>query len=744
MTATLWHLTDDAARTPPRPVPGELVTIRIGSWPAAIDDVRVEVTVARGDELAREERAAKLVVGAGQNRYWEAELGRFARGDRVTYTVTGDHDGHSLRAGKWTFTVGTRAQVALIWHHHQPCYQDLGAGSVPGALQMPWVRLHALRDYLGMALRVRAIPGVEVVFNLTPSLLAQLGAYDDGATDRALDLTLTPAEKLGDRERDEIVRTFFDADWHRQIFVHPRFRELFDARASGRPLTIPELRDLQMWFNLAWCCHELRTGEVALPGGQTATVARFVAKGRDFTVDDIEAMIAEQRKVLHAIVPLYRELAAEGRGELTTTPFYHPILPILVEPATATVDRDGAVVPPNLTFGDDAEAHVIRAVGAHARSFGASPAGMWPAEGAVSEAMLPLIARHGVRWIATDQAVLARSGRWGYEADRPAVRHAVYRAEHGDARVAVFFRDTQLSDAIGFWLHRRDTEIAAADLVDALVDRARRLPPEGDYVLTIALDGENAWGGYVDDGRPFLESLYRRLAATPELETTTCSGFLAEHPLEGLPRVHDLATASWIDEAGSRPGADLGTWIGESDENEAWAAVAEARRALAAAGGLRGLARECLLAAEGSDWFWWFGADQDSGRDYEFERLFRQHVQRAYELGGLSAPVSLARAAGPPIAVWTYTRKLARLRRDHRLLVRTNCPGTLTWSVDDGKQVRTPLAPTGGVLAGSRRFELALGPFPTGERVRFRFRCNDQECHCVRGCVPEEQSVELA
>ncbi|KAB2892418.1 MAG: hypothetical protein F9K40_18540, partial [Kofleriaceae bacterium] len=389
------------------------------------------------------------------------------------------------------------------------------------------------------------------------------------ATDRALDLTLTPAERLGDGERDELVRTFFDADWHRQIFVHSRYRELFDARETGRVLHVQELRDLQMWFNLAWCCHELRTGEVALPGGDTASVARFVAKGRDFTVDDIAAMVAEQRKVLRAIVPLYRELAEAGRVELTTTPYYHPILPILVEPERATVDRDGAVTPMGLSFGDDAEAHVARAVRAHAAWFGRPPVGLWPAEGAVSDAMLPLLARHGVRWIATDQGVLARSGRWGYEAARPPVRHAVYRAEHGDARVAIFFRDTQLSDAIGFWLHRRDPEMAAADLVDAMVDRARSLPAEGDYVLTIALDGENAWGGYVDDGRPFLEALYRRLAASPELETTTCARFLAEHPVDELPRVHALATASWIDEAGSRPGADLGTWIGEHDENAA-------------------------------------------------------------------------------------------------------------------------------------------------------------------------------
>lgn len=741
--ASLWHLTEDAARIPVRPIPDELVKVRIGSWPAEVASVRVERTIERGATTETALLPVRPVGSAGANRYWEVELGRFERGDRVRYSAVGDHDGREVRSPAWTFTVGARAKVMLLWHHHQPCYRDFGAGAAAGALQMPWVRLHALRDYLGMALRVVAVPGVEVVFNLTPSLVAQLAAYDDDLTDRALELTLTPAEALRDRDRDELLRTFFDADWHRQIFIHPRYHELFEARQKGRALDPPELRDLQMWFNLAWCCHELRTGEVELPGGETASVARFVAKGRDFTVDDITAMVAEQRKVLRAIVPLYRSLAAARRVELTTTPFYHPILPILIEPATATIDRHGATVPQGLSFEDDADIQVARAIAAHARWFGVTPGGMWPAEGAVSEAMLPILARHGVRWIATDQAVLARSGKWGYEVARPAVRHAVYRAEQGHARVAVFFRDTALSDAIGFSLHRREPEAAADELFDALVERARGLPADGDFVLTLALDGENAWGGYRDDGRPFLEALYRRLASSTELETTTGARFLAEHAVEGLPRVHELATASWIDEAGSRSGADLGTWIGEPEENAAWTLVADARRALATAGALRGTAYEALLAAEGSDWFWWFGDDQDSGRDDEFDGLFRGHVARAYQLAGRKVPDALGRGLAPPAAVWTFTRKLASIPRDRTLVIRTNCPGTVTWRLDGGEATRTLLRPTGGVLAGARRQQAAIGPFPAGRAVHFRFRCDPTECRCANGCIPDEQIVAI-
>lgn len=741
-TASLWHLTDDAARMPARPISGEHVTIRVGSWPATVDDLAIELTVARGTGVTDQRRALRLVATNGPNRYWETELGTFLRGDRVTYVVTSNQDGHSLRSREWSFTVGVRAQVALLWHLHQPCYQDLGA-SAAGAFQMPWVRLHALRDYLGMALRVRAVPGVEVIFNLTPSLVSQLAAYVDGATDRALELTVKPAEQLDDRDREELLRTFFDADWHRQVFIHPRYRELFDARRAGRELTTQELRDLQMWFNLAWCCHELRTGDVSLPGGQSASMVRFIEKGRDFTHEDISAMVVEQHKVLRAIVPLYRELAAAGRVELTTTPYYHPILPILLDPERAVIDREHAVVPANLTFGDDAEVQVARAVAAHRHWFGAGASGMWPAEGAVSEAMLPLVARHGVNWIATDQRVLARSGEWGYRADRPEVRHAVYRAEHGGAAVAVFFRDTELSDAIGFRLHRRDPDAAAAELVSALTERARGLPAEGDHVLTIALDGENAWGAYRDDGRPFLEALYQGLSDSVELETTTGARFLAEHPVAGLPRVHALATASWIDEQGSREGADLGTWIGEADENAAWSLVVAARQALVLHGSLGGSAYATLLAAEGSDWFWWLGEDQDSGRDHEFDRLFRLHLTRAYELAGMRAPPGLAAVAGPPIALWTFTRKLRRIARDQRLVVRTNCRGVLTWRLGEGEAASTNLVPSGGVLAGSRRYQAALGPFANGRNLRFEFRCDDDNCHCTGGCMSGEQMIEI-
>jgi len=292
-------------------------------------------------------------------------------------------------------------------------------------------------------------------------------------------------------------------------------------------------------------------------------------------------------------------------------------------------------------------------------------------------------------------------------------------------------------------LHRRDPEHAAAELVDALIDRARALPADGAFVLTIALDGENAWGAYRDDGRPFLEALYRRLANSTELGTTTGARFIAEHSVADLPRVHQLATASWIDELGSRGGADLGTWIGEPEENAAWAMVAGARRALVARGALHGTAYEALLAAEASDWFWWLGDDQDSGRDDEFDRLFRRHVARAYQLAGARAPDELARGLAEPATVWTFTRKVAALPRARLLAIRTNCAGSVTWSLDGGVATRVSLRPTGGVLAGARRFQVVLGPFPAERLLRFHFRCAREECHCAGGCIPEEQTITI-
>ena len=586
----LWHLTPDATRDPPRVSPGDPVRLRIGTWPIEPGQwVRVAYQVVALDGSRSDgEVAASWRLNDGPNSYWEALLGPFTDGHRVTYHVLGGVGETEVVGPTASFLVGPKLSLALLWHQHQPVYKDTLAREPRGSYLHPWVRLHALRDYYSMARIAGEHEGIHLTVNLSGSLLWQLRDYlEGGATDRALELTRKPAEALTAAERQYVLTQFFDAHWHNQIAVHRRYRELFVKRRDRRRFSTDDLRDLQMWFNLAWFGKEFREGEVELATGETASVRDLVAKGRGFTARDIEAMIAEQFKILRAVIPLHRALQNEGRIEVATTPFAHPILPLIVDTDDATIDRPGTSYPTRFHHPDDADAQVALAVRLYRDGFGKSPEGMWPAEGAVSASTVPLYARNGVRWIASDEGVLARSGRWGYDVRDPQVLCRPYRVSETGESLSVFFRETRLSNAIGFDYHGYgDYRKAAEDFVGEIKERyARKLSNDEDYVLTVILDGENAWGSYRDDGRPFLEALYHLLAKDSEIRTVTFREYLegnavrglSAHPMEQHRALHELFTGSWIDEAGSTPGVDLGTWIGEDEENRAWELLGRAR-----------------------------------------------------------------------------------------------------------------------------------------------------------------------
>lgn len=753
----VWHATPDAPPPPPRVIPGEHVAIPIGTWPIEPRQaVSVSCRTEGADATVVEHIVdAKWQQNQGPNSYWRADLGPFRTGDHVTYVVEARSPNGSVHGPTRSFRVGPRLYLAILWHQHQPIYKDT-THAPKGSYRQPWLRLHAIRDYYAMAALVADHPDVHLTINLTPSLLWQIEDYlERGATDRALDLTVTPAERLKANAREAIQTEFFDADWHNQIFPHARYAELFQQRQEGRAFSAQDLRDLQMWFNLAWFGQELRHGSITLATGEIASVSRFVEQARGFTVADVQAMVAEQFKVMRAIVPVHRQLQTRGQIEVSTTPFFHPILPLLVDTDAATIDRPGAAHPHRFAHPEDAEAQVRSAVDLFSKQFGHPPDGMWPAEGAVSQSVIPLFARHGVQWIATDKGVLARSGRWGYDVNNPDVLCQPYRAEGGEHRVAVFFRDSQLSDEIGFHYHQYpDPRRAAEDFLGQIRNRfARRVSGSEDRLLTIILDGENAWSAYRDDARPFLHALYGLLERDAEIETVTFSEYLhgnagrglASHAAADQTRVHDLFTGSWIDENGSAPGVDLGTWIGEEEENRGWERLGDARDAVDRAGATPDAAPaafEALHIAEGSDWFWWFGADQDSGNDDEFDDLFRTHLRNVYRGLGRQAPKNLADHIVPHAVLWTFARPVDRIQPGDRLTIRTNCPGVLTWRINDEPPQVSPLRPAGGVMAGVQRHHVTLGPFPERvQDVHFRFRCTHRGCDGRQACC---RSAEYA
>lgn len=752
----VWHLTPDAPREPSRVTPGFPVHLRVGTWPVEPgQEVTVEFSVtAWAGGTAGGRVQAQWVENLGENSYWTATFGPFSDGDRVRYRVVGSVRGETAVSEWASLTVRPAIHLALLWHHHQPLYRDLAAPP-EGAYRFPWVRLHALRDYYGMAALVAQYPEVHLTINFSPVLLWQLEDYvERGRSDCALLLTRKPTSRLSVAERHEMLETFFDAHWHHQIYPHPRYRALLEQRVHGRRFSDRDLTDLKMWFNLAWFAHEFRTGGVTLPDGTTASVRPLVEKGEGFTQRDIEVLIEEQDKILRSIVPLHRQLQERGQIEVSVTPFYHPILPLLLDTDRATLDRPGATRPARFTSPEDAEAHVAMAVAFYRERFGREPRGMWPAEGAVAEAIVPLFVRHGIGWIGTDEGVLARSGRYGYRVEDPNVLCQPYQAVNpgGEGGVTVLFRHRELSDAIGFHYQGvPDPERAAQSFIAGVKDLARGLGGERDSLVSIILDGENAWGSYREDGRPFLHALYRALAADAEIKTVTVSEYLEGNPDRRLPphpaaeqkRVHHLFTGSWIDELGSAPGVDLGTWVGEPEENAAWALLGAVRRALEESGARPASSPEAfgaLYAAEGSDWFWWFGEDHTSDADEAFDDLFRGHLKAACRLAGVEPPTGLDRHIVAHRVVWTFTAPVGEVQPGDRLLVRTNCPGILAWSTDGWRSLRElPLSPSGGVMAGPCRYVVALGPFPAGTSLAFRFHCRHPGCAAEAACCRGEE-----
>ncbi len=760
----IWHMTADAGRQPLRVAPGQEVKLVIGTSPVHLNQtVSVTFDVIHADGgVNRGMVNARWDYNQVDVSYWSAVFGPFARGDRVTYWIHGVQGEERSDLPPVHFTVGPRICLALLWHQHQPSYVDLSISPESGITQ-PWVRLHALQAYYSMPALGAQIPDLRVTFNLTPVLLWQIDRYVRyGATDPLLDLTRRPAKQLSLSQRDRLLEQFFDADWHNQIMPFPRYLELFERRRDQLPFSDQDIRDLQMWYNLAWFAPEFREGTVDLVTGQQASVQRFVDQESGFSDDDIEAMIAEQYKIMAAILPLHRQLQEQGLIEVSTTPFYHPVLPLLYDTDTAIIDRPGACLPPRFSHPEDAEAQVARAIDDYRERFGRPPQGMWPAEGAISPETVPIYIRHGIRWIASDQGVLEASGRWGYDVGNPDVLAQPYQLRSDHRGLSVYFRDTGLSNLISFHYHQpglfADMDQAAKDFVGhVLRDVADRLPGQEDRVVSVVLDGENTYSAYGLRAPAFLSALYRRLTSTPDIQTVTFAEYLQgdtarqlpPHPGEQQQRVYELSTGSWIDEAGSEPGVDLGTWLGEPEENRAWKLLGDARQALTDAGATpetNALAFDSLYMAEGSDWYWWLGTDHPAPKDWDFEGLFRQHLSNAYRFAGLEPPPELGQSILPPMLVWTFTKPLEFIRAKERLSVRTNCSGIIHWRLSpSGEEGETPLQPVSGLAAAAHRFEAALGPFgPEVREVRLRFECREHLRELEGACArPLERSVRV-
>ncbi len=631
-----------------------------------------------------------------------------------------------------------KIHLAILWHQHQPFYLETDAKRK--YYRFPWVRLHVIRDYYSMAALVAQYPDVHLTINLVPSLLMQIEGYSQGFTDRILELTLKSVRQLSETEKSEILTTFFDADWHNQIYIYPRYRELFEKRKEGGLFSNQDITDLQMWFNLSWFAPELLEREVKLYDGTRFNLGLLVEKGSGFDTVDIQKMIEAQLAIMRNIIPLHRSLQDRGQIEVSTTPFYHPILPLIHDTNLAKQNFE-TCLPERFQAPEDAQAQVNLAVEFYKARFGRVPRGMWPAEGSVGQSIIDYFVRAGVRWIASDQGVLERSGKWGYRVQDPNVLCQAYRAEGTQGSTSIFFRDKGLSDAIGFKYQNfaEQSQAVEAFLGDLKNRLANSVSDSANRIVTIILDGENAWSSYRNAARPFLHALYQALSKDPEIKTVTFGEYLEgnparsvpKHPIESQSKVYDLFHGSWIGDWDS--GVNFATWIGEDEENQAWNLLKMVRddlRTFNTSPDQLAEAFKALYAAEGSDWFWWFGKDQESGCDDIFDDLFRGHLKSVYKAAGKKVPSFLDTHIVPRSVTWAFTNPVASIQTHDRLTLRTNCAGTLRYSLDNGASFQeSAMTQVGGVMAGLHAYAFTLGPFSEKtEAVIFEFRCS--ECGC--------------
>ncbi len=535
-------------------------------------------------------------------------------------------------------------RVILLWHQHQPFYKDL----VTGEYRLPWTRLHALKDYYGMVKLLDEFPNVHQNFNLVPSLMVQIDDYAKGtAEDPFLRVAAKPARDLTVDERRFALQYLFQANPQNVIGRYPRYQELWqrfrehesNPEKAERYFQTQDFTDLQVLSQIAWF-DEFFLEEKA--------IAALVQKGTHFSLDDQKLVMQWERELIGRVLPAHADAAKKGSVEISATPFYHPILPLVCDTNAGAQSSPGLPLPQNrFRHPEDAREQISRGLDLHEKVFGIRPKGMWPSEGSVSEEVLGIAASLGIQWMATDEGVLGRStglffardGNGRLPAHLGEKLYNIHRFEKGSTAMHIVFRDHTISDLIGFVYSGMPPADAARHLLNNIKEAAKPVLAKGrDAVVSIILDGENAWEYYPKSGREFLRRFYDALQREPGLEAVTISEAIARH--NDFGRMNSLVPGSWIN-------ANFNVWIGAPEDNRAWDYLQHARQfyaqnAAQATEQQRKLAFEEILIAEGSDWNWWYGPEHHSANDRDFDELYRKHLSNVYQALGAVPPDYLA------------------------------------------------------------------------------------------------------
>lgn len=554
-----------------------------------------------------------------------------------------------------------KLSLVLCWHMHQPDYRHHNTGE----FALPWTYLHAIKDYTDMAYHLEQSPQARAVVNFVPILLDQLEDYTEQFRSGKMRdpllrlLAAKDLEHLTLEQRKLVLDSCFRSNHSKMIEPYPAYKRLHELyklhEGQGAEhlhyLSSQYLADLLVWYHLAWTGESVRR--------EHELVVAMMSKGSLFTYKERQQLVALIGELIAGIIPRYRKLADDGQIELSSTPYYHPIAPLLLDFNSARESVPDIALPSSPQYPGGAQRvsfHITEALKIHEQYFGSRPEGMWPAEGGVSHAAAMLMAQNGCRWIATGQGVLGNSLLHSHHGELQAgpinYLYRSYRINDGQNEIACFFRDDRLSDMIGFEYAKWFGRDAVLNFVHALEDIWHQSNSHENPVVSIILDGENAWEYYPYNGYYFLSEMYAMLQNHPHIELTTFSDYLdtcrdqaqqqtAHLPCAAMRDLPRLVAGSWVY-------GNFTTWIGCPEKNRAWDLLCQAKQSydlVMASGRLtpeqKDKAARQLAVCEGSDWFWWFGDYNPGDSVRSFDKLYRENLADLYRLLLLVPPLEL-------------------------------------------------------------------------------------------------------
>lgn len=522
-----------------------------------------------------------------------------------------------------------KLSLAIYWHMHQPVYE------IEGTYLMPWARLHAVKDYLDMELFLERFPKLKLNFDVVPALVDTIIDYSNGANDIHSELTTSDVENLTDEEKSFILNNFFSPKFETMLFKSENYKNLYQKRfakdvCNPAEFNNQELSDLMALFNLVWIdpIHFTRYPRLQ----------ELWDKQYNYTLDDRIEIIEIHRQIMRELIPTTKKYIQEGRMELTTSPYYHSIIPILADVKSATkkaLTTEG--LPSNLGMYDDAKIQVKSALDRIEEVFGVRPKGLWPPELCIGPKTLNLFAKEGIKWTISDEGILSESINFDFIRDfkgnlnDPYHLLKVYEYQTKNDNISIIFRDRSIPNLINFEYAGIDSKMAAGDLYDKIkvIQSKLLVSPDDTHLLTISLDGENCWENYQNDGNDFLENIYSYIENDDTLETVLISDYIEKD--KHKKALSKISAGSWIDRS-------FQYWIGEPTKNKAWTYVKQTKddfenfvRENKNHPNIEAARRE-LLISEGSDWFWWYGEPNNSGQDFVFDYMFREHLKNTYLL----------------------------------------------------------------------------------------------------------------